>query len=85
MLAHPQPDGSVQWYRDVNEEPVLRLVTDVDGYVNIFPFVLRLLPADSSRLTVILRRLNNTEVCVVVAKLSLGSFHYQKYSHLVWA
>lgn len=47
--------------RKTMEPPKLRLVDDVFGYVNLFPMLLRLLPADSKNLGILLRSLNQTE------------------------
>lgn len=48
--------------RHVLKKPVEGLVEDIFGYVNIFPFLLKLIPADSDQLTQILKELNNPKV-----------------------
>jgi hypothetical protein len=44
------------------DTPRLRLVDDVFGYVNLFPLLLRLIPANHPKLGILLRSLNHTEV-----------------------
>ena len=62
IVGEPQPGGGVAYRREVFSKPELRFVDDVYGYVNIFPFLLRLLPANSTKLQIILNRLNDTNV-----------------------
>ena len=47
--------------RDVKSPPKLQLVDNVFGYLNLFPFLLRLLPSSSDKLGIILNNLK-TEV-----------------------
>lgn len=56
------PQQEKIFVRKTLEEPTLRLVDDVFGYVNLFPFLLRLLPSNSPKLGILLRSLNNSEV-----------------------
>ncbi|CAD5219396.1 unnamed protein product [Bursaphelenchus okinawaensis] len=44
------------------EEPENRLVDDVYGYVSLFPFLLKLLPAESEQLKIILDQLGDPEL-----------------------
>ncbi|CAD5226415.1 unnamed protein product [Bursaphelenchus xylophilus] len=48
--------------RKVLEEPKKRLVDDVYGYVSLFPFLLKLLPAESEELEIILDELSNPQL-----------------------
>uniref|UniRef100_A0A914QII3 mannosyl-oligosaccharide glucosidase n=1 Tax=Panagrolaimus davidi TaxID=227884 RepID=A0A914QII3_9BILA len=61
IVGKKQPDGSVKYRREVFSKPEYRFVDDVYGYVNIFPFLLKLLPANSAKLQIILTRLNDTQ------------------------
>ncbi|KAE9547251.1 hypothetical protein FO519_009536, partial [Halicephalobus sp. NKZ332] len=61
IVGEPQPGGGVIYRREVFSKPELRFVDDVYGYVNVFPFLLRLLPPDSDKLQIILKRLNDTD------------------------
>ena len=48
-------------HRHTLTAPQKRLVTDVFGYVNIFPFLLKLLPPDSPKLGVILKNITDRD------------------------
>lgn len=48
--------------RKVLEQPKEGLVEDVFGYVNLFPFFLKLVPGDSEQLARILKDLDNPKV-----------------------
>nr|CAD2197729.1 unnamed protein product [Meloidogyne enterolobii] len=54
-------DQEIQLQRKIIEEPHLRFVDDVFGYVNLFPLLLKLLPSDSPKLGIVLNSLNRTE------------------------
>uniref|UniRef100_A0A914C5J0 Mannosyl-oligosaccharide glucosidase n=1 Tax=Acrobeloides nanus TaxID=290746 RepID=A0A914C5J0_9BILA len=62
VKQHPNapPVEEVVYLREVINPPKLRLVEDVFGYANLFPFLLKLLPANSDKLGEILSRLNDT-------------------------
>lgn len=55
----------VIFVRKVLKDPVNSFVNDVYGYVNLFPFLLKILPEDSDKLGVILKSLNKSEVCFI--------------------
>lgn len=57
-------NNQIVFVRQVNQEPVDGFVDDVYGYINLFPFLLKLLPADSDKLGIILKNLNRTEVSI---------------------
>ncbi|CDW55417.1 mannosyl oligosaccharide glucosidase [Trichuris trichiura] len=60
------PDGTqrreTEFRRVVKGKPKLRLVSDVFGYVNLFPLFLRLLPRDSPKLEHIFEQMTNPEL-----------------------
>ena len=60
------PDGRHTLVREVHTEPVIQFVDNVNGYSNLFPFLLRILPPESLKLAVILAAVNNTEVCILL-------------------
>ena len=59
------PDGRLALVREVHTEPEIQFVDNVNGYANLFPFLLRILPPESPKLAVILAGVNNTEVCIL--------------------
>lgn len=61
MVPFKTNGQEIQLQRKILEEPRLRFVDDVFGYVNLFPLLLKLLPSDSKKLGVILSSLNKTE------------------------
>ncbi|KAE9547813.1 hypothetical protein FO519_008979, partial [Halicephalobus sp. NKZ332] len=59
ILVNETRDGVYTEYRHTLVAPEKRLVTDVFGYVNIFPFLLKLLPASSPKVGVILKNITD--------------------------
>uniref|UniRef100_A0A183C9X9 Mannosyl-oligosaccharide glucosidase n=1 Tax=Globodera pallida TaxID=36090 RepID=A0A183C9X9_GLOPA len=62
MINELSPEGKVISVRKVLEEPKYRLVTDVVGYMNLFPMLFKLLPANSPRLGHMLRDIADPEI-----------------------
>ncbi|KAI6181052.1 putative mannosyl-oligosaccharide glucosidase [Aphelenchoides besseyi] len=56
-----EPGREPQVIRRVLKEPQEGLVENTNGYVGLFPFILKLVPADSTQLTSILKQLDNPE------------------------
>ncbi|KAI1698876.1 mannosyl-oligosaccharide glucosidase [Ditylenchus destructor] len=61
LVKELQPDGKTIQVRKVFTPPKMGFVDDVNGYSNIFPFLMRLLPANSDKLGTILKGLNDTQ------------------------
>uniref|UniRef100_A0A915DRG4 Mannosyl-oligosaccharide glucosidase n=1 Tax=Ditylenchus dipsaci TaxID=166011 RepID=A0A915DRG4_9BILA len=55
MVEQVLPDGTKEQVRQVLAEPKLGLVEDVNGYSNLFPFLLQILPPDSEKLIIMLK------------------------------
>lgn len=56
-----EANGNINRVRKVLKPPTMRFVTDVYGYNNLFPLLLRLLPPESTKLGILLQELNNTK------------------------
>jgi len=61
------PDGRTKQPRQelvrvTKVEPQRRLVNDVFGYVSLFPFIMRIMPADSPKLQQLLRQLTDPDL-----------------------
>lgn len=52
----------VEKTREVLSKPEPRLVEDANGYISLFPFLLKLLPSKSSNLLIIIKNLRKKEV-----------------------
>lgn len=55
-------NNQIIFVRQAEKEPIDGYVDDVYGYINLFPFLLKLLLPDSEKLGIILENLNRTEV-----------------------
>ena len=62
LVKHVEPGKEPWLQRKVLEPPSNRFVEDANGYVSLFPFLLRLIPADSEQLAAILKDLDNPKV-----------------------
>lgn len=62
LVRRVEPGKEPVHVRRILEPPSERLVENVNGYVALFPFLLRLIPAESEQLAAILKNLDNPEV-----------------------
>nr|XP_029728873.1 alpha-glucosidase 2-like [Aedes albopictus] len=72
-----------KWIRDVMQNPKYQLVDNVFGYISLFPFLLKLLPADSLPLKTTLDNLRDPELVWTeygIRSLSKKSILYMKHN-----
>uniref|UniRef100_A0A915DU33 mannosyl-oligosaccharide glucosidase n=1 Tax=Ditylenchus dipsaci TaxID=166011 RepID=A0A915DU33_9BILA len=61
LVAVQKSPQKISYVRKVLKPPKLGLVENVNGYINLFPVLLKLLPVDSPKLAAILKNLKNKE------------------------